>query len=77
VLMGYRWYDAKNQTPLFPFGFGLSYTSFQYSGARVEHKAGDDATVSVRVTNSGSAPGRRWCSFTWDFRQRPRNRRSS
>lgn len=57
VLVGYRWYDAKNQTPLFPFGFGLSYTSFQYSGARVEHKAGDDATVSVRVTNSGKRAG--------------------
>jgi beta-glucosidase len=57
VLVGYRWYDAKNQTPLFPFGFGLSYTSFQYSGVRVEHKAGDDATVSVRVTNSGKRAG--------------------
>jgi beta-glucosidase len=57
VLVGYRWYDAKNQTPLFPFGFGLSYTSFQYGGARVEHKAGDDATVSVRVTNSGKRAG--------------------
>ena len=57
VLVGYRWYDAKNQTPLFPFGFGLSYTSFQYSGARVQHKVGDDATVSVRVTNSGKREG--------------------
>ncbi len=57
VLVGYRWYDAKNQTPLFPFGFGLSYTSFQYSGAKVEHKAGDDATVSVKVTNSGKRAG--------------------
>ena len=57
VLVGYRWYDAKNQAPLFPFGFGLSYTSFQYSGARVEHKAGDDATISVRVTNSGKRAG--------------------
>jgi beta-glucosidase len=57
VLVGYRWYDAKNQAPLFPFGFGLSFTSFQYAGARVEHKAGYDATVSVRVTNSGKRAG--------------------
>jgi len=57
VLVGYRWYDAKSQTPLFPFGFGLSYTTFQYSGGRVEHKSGDDATVSVRVTNSGKREG--------------------
>jgi len=57
VMVGYRWYDAKNQTPLFPFGFGLSYTSFQYSGARVEHKAGTDVTVSVKVTNSGKRAG--------------------
>jgi beta-glucosidase len=57
VLVGYRWYDAKNQAPLFPFGFGLSYTSFQYAGGRVEHKGGDDATVSVKVTNSGKRAG--------------------
>jgi beta-glucosidase len=57
VLVGYRWYDAKNQAPLFPFGFGLSYTTFQYSGARVDHKSGDDATVSVKVTNSGKRAG--------------------
>jgi len=57
VLVGYRWYDAKNQTPLFPFGFGLSYTTFQYGSAKVDHKAGDDATVSVRVTNSGKRKG--------------------
>ena len=57
VLVGYRWYDAKNQAPLFPFGFGLSYTTFQYGAGRVEHKSGDDATVSVRVTNSGKREG--------------------
>jgi beta-glucosidase len=57
VLVGYRWYDAKNQVPLFPFGFGLSYTTFQYGAATVNHKSGDDATVSVKVTNSGKRRG--------------------
>ncbi len=57
TLVGYRWYDAKNQAPLFPFGFGLSYTTFQYGAATVDHKAGYDATVSVKVTNSGKRKG--------------------
>lgn len=57
VFVGYRWYDAKDQVPLFPFGYGLSYTTFAYSGGRVEHKSGDDANVSVRVTNSGKREG--------------------
>jgi beta-glucosidase len=57
VLVGYRWYDAKNQAPLFPFGFGLSYTTFQYGAAKVDHKAGNDTTVSVKVTNSGKRRG--------------------
>jgi beta-glucosidase len=52
LLVGYRWYDAKHIVPLFPFGFGLSYTSFRYSGL---HIAG--TTVSFDVTNTGTRAG--------------------
>jgi beta-glucosidase len=57
VLVGYRWYDAKNQQPLFPFGFGLSYTTFRYSDLQVEQKGGEQVTVTVRVTNAGKREG--------------------
>jgi beta-glucosidase len=58
--VGYRWYDAKHLTPLFPFGFGLSYTRFAFSGLRVGPQAVDgvhDVRVSATVTNVGSRPG--------------------
>ncbi len=57
--IGYRWYDAKNITPLFPFGYGLSYTSFKYSELQVQAppQAGADATVTATVTNTGSRAG--------------------
>ena len=57
LLVGYRWYDAKNQTPLFPFGYGLSYTTFKYSDLKIEHGADGRQTVSVKVTNSGKREG--------------------
>jgi beta-glucosidase len=57
LLVGYRWYDAKNQTPLFPFGHGLSYTTFRYSDLKIERGAGDRATVRVKITNSGARAG--------------------
>jgi beta-glucosidase len=58
--VGYRWYDAKNLTPLFPFGFGLSYTRFAFSGLRVGSQNVDgvhDVRVSATVTNVGSRSG--------------------
>lgn len=56
--VGYRGYTAHHVTPLFPFGFGLSYTTFSFSGLKVEHAPGSkDATVSFRVTNTGKVPG--------------------
>ena len=59
--VGYRFYDAPNTTPpLFPFGYGLSYTSFSYSDLRVVKSADGatgDVTVSARVTNTGARAG--------------------
>jgi beta-glucosidase len=58
--IGYRWYDAKGITPLFPFGYGLSYTSFKYSNLEIQKSpdgASGDVTVSATVTNTGSRAG--------------------
>jgi beta-glucosidase len=55
--IGYRWYDATSTTPLFPFGFGLSYTSFAYSNLKVGALSGNQATVTATVTNTGSRAG--------------------
>jgi beta-glucosidase len=59
--VGYRWYDAQNLTPLFPFGYGLSYTSFAFSDLRVtpSQLVGRGALVHVtaRVTNTGPVTG--------------------
>ncbi len=55
LLVGYKWYAAKQKSVLFPFGFGLSYTQFRYSGLRVK----DDGGVSVNFTiqNTGNRAG--------------------
>lgn len=57
--VGYRWYDAKGITPLFPFGYGLSYTTFRYSNLQVStpRSAADPVTVSATVTNTGHRAG--------------------
>ena len=58
--VGYRWYDSQHLTPLFPFGFGLSYTRFAFSGLRVGPQSVDgvhDVRVSATVTNVGSRSG--------------------
>lgn len=57
LLVGYRWYDAKHIDPLFPFGFGLSYTSFAYSDLRVSSTGPDSAAVECTVTNTGARAG--------------------
>jgi beta-glucosidase len=54
--VGYRWYTAKHIAPLFPFGFGLSYTTFRFSGLSVTPTA-SGADVRVTVTNTGPRYG--------------------
>jgi beta-glucosidase len=56
VKVGYKWYDAENKPVLFPFGYGLSYTSYSYSNLAVTRGKGD-VHVSFTVTNTGARPG--------------------
>jgi beta-glucosidase len=61
LFIGYRYYDMKEVPVLFPFGYGLSYTTFAYSNARVSastFKDVDGLTVMVDVTNTGSVAGK-------------------
>lgn len=53
INVGYRWFDQQNIEPLFPFGFGLSYTSFEYSGLKVSRAADGGLDVSFRLHNAG------------------------
>ena len=61
--VGYRWYDTTNTEPLFPFGFGLSYTTFRLDTLSVTPKtlhsgsSWKDVTVKVSVTNTGKRAG--------------------
>ena len=60
VYVGYRYFDKHNVEPLFPFGYGLSYTKFDYSDLKVSpNKMSSDypVEVSLSVRNSGSRPG--------------------
>ncbi|MFD8869092.1 glycoside hydrolase family 3 C-terminal domain-containing protein [Streptomyces sp. NPDC059590] len=61
IYVGYKWYDKNRQKPLFPFGHGLSYTSFAYDRLRVQDldlgSARDTATVRVEVRNTGRRAG--------------------
>jgi beta-glucosidase len=61
IFVGYRYYDTKKVEPLFPFGHGLSYTSFDYSGLTVPKKEirDDEAlNVQVQVKNTGNRAGK-------------------
>jgi beta-glucosidase len=56
IFMGYRGYEKNNVQPLFPFGYGLSYTSFEYSDISV-NGAGREFTVTLKVKNTGKVAG--------------------
>jgi beta-glucosidase len=53
VDVGYRWFDRQKIEPLFPFGYGLSYTSFTYSGLRVNKSPDGGLRVQVTIRNTG------------------------
>lgn len=57
VLVGYRWFDHQKIEPLFPFGFGLSYTTFGYSEVKASKSADGGVDVSARIQNTGSFAG--------------------
>jgi beta-glucosidase len=60
VFVGYRYYNSANKPVAYPFGYGLSYTSFEYSDLRLsagEFKAGGSLEISFTVTNTGSRAG--------------------
>jgi len=61
ILVGYRWHDTKKIAPLFPFGYGLSYTTFTYGKATADKKkisANETIEISVPVKNTGSVKGK-------------------
>jgi len=55
VKVGYKWYDAENKPVLFPFGYGLSYTTYSYSNLKVT--LGKNPRVTFTVTNTGNRAG--------------------
>ncbi|HEY7484097.1 MAG TPA: glycoside hydrolase family 3 C-terminal domain-containing protein [Streptosporangiaceae bacterium] len=57
IYVGYRWYDKENVRPLFPFGYGLSYTTFGYRDLSVRPSRGGGLTATFTVTNTGHRTG--------------------
>jgi beta-glucosidase len=59
LLVGYRWFDAKKIEPAFPFGFGLSYTTFKYSHLKLIPAEGTNGIVTARfeIKNIGKVAG--------------------
>ncbi|WP_324720318.1 glycoside hydrolase family 3 C-terminal domain-containing protein [Salinimicrobium sp. HB62] len=62
ILVGYKWFDTKNIEPLYPFGYGLSYTDFELSNAKVDkteaYANAETIRVSVDVENTGKLDGK-------------------
>jgi len=61
ILVGYRWFDTKNITPMYPFGYGLSYTNFEFKNVFSDYKSyttNDVIIISVDVKNTGKVDGK-------------------
>ena len=58
IFLGYRYYDIKNVEPQFPFGFGLSYTSFEYSNLNVVKNNDTTLSVTLDIKNTGDKYGK-------------------
>jgi len=61
ILVGYRWFDTKKIEPLYPFGYGLSYTDYKYSGLftnKKSYKSTDYITATLKVKNTGKYAGK-------------------
>jgi beta-glucosidase len=57
IFTGYRWFDQQNLKPVFPFGYGLSYTTFDYSGLKIASAKDGGLDVSFVIKNSGKVAG--------------------
>jgi len=61
ILVGYRWFDTKKITPLYPFGYGLSYTTFAFDNAKTDktsYTESETISISVDVKNTGKVDGK-------------------
>ncbi|CAD0003176.1 glycoside hydrolase family 3 C-terminal domain-containing protein [Flavobacterium salmonis] len=61
ILVGYRWFDTKKIEPLYPFGYGLSYTRFAFENAKANktlYASGETISVSINVKNTGKTDGK-------------------
>ena len=72
LMVGYRYWTTTGKHPLFPFGYGLSYTTFSFSNLQAPATAasGSDVPVSFDVTNTGSATEPKWPSSTFQTLRR-------
>ena len=64
IYVGYRYFDSVDKQPMFPFGYGLGYTSFEIAEKDVILD-GSKVSVTAKVTNTGNIPVRKWYSFMY------------